>query len=168
MAKTIEFGLSKKSINAAIKNLTKYKADFIKKNEQLVRDLSQIGLSVIEVKINAAMGDADKSHTSRANFTNEGAIVSAEIVVNGKDIVFIEFGAGEYYNETNHPMANKFGYTIGSYGKGQGLVPGYWYYSKDDKGSQLSVGTEATMPLYSASVEMLQQVETVARQVFGR
>lgn len=167
MNKKITFSFSTESINNAIRQLEEYKKSISYKNELFVMRCAELGISVINIKVQEALGDADKNVNCTANFDNNGSIVKASIVVNGKDIVFIEFGAGSYYNDENHPKSNEFGYTIGSYGKGQGLNPGYWYYTKDGKSQQLSVGTQATMPIYNASLEIIKQVRQIAREVFG-
>lgn len=167
MATKIRFSFSSESINNAIKQLEKYKKDFVRKNELFVERCAALGISVINAKVQQSLGDSDKNVSCTADFDRMGAIIKASIVVNGKDIVFIEFGAGSYYNDENHPKSNEFGFTIGSYGKGQGLNPGYWYYTKDGQSHQLSVGTQATMPIYNASLEIIKQVRQIAIEVFG-
>lgn len=46
--KTISFGLSQKSIQNAIKELQKLKQELRKKTDQLVKELTEVGIPVIE------------------------------------------------------------------------------------------------------------------------
>ena len=82
--------------------------------------------------------------------------------------MFIEFGAGVKYNgpagQSPHPIGKEIGYTIGSFGNGHGKQ-NTWGYIEDGK-LILTHGTKATMPVYSASLKIANEVETVARRVF--
>ena len=94
----------------------------------------------------------------------------ATLIVSGKDLLFIEFGAGVHYNgavgSSPHPLGASKGYTIGSYGKGNGSKDAWYYYS--DTGEVVkSHGTQATMPVYKAGVEMRQQMLKIAKEVFS-
>ena len=86
------------------------------------------------------------------------------------DILFLEFGAGIHYNgpagSSPHPKGTEFGYTIGSYGEGHGKQDS-WVYQAPTGEWVRSHGTEATMPVYNASLEIIRQIETIAREVFG-
>lgn len=84
--------------------------------------------------------------------------------------MFIEFGAGIHYNgaagSSPHPKGEEFGYTIGSYGQGKGKNESWVYYA--DSGEWVrSYGTEATMPMYKASVEIIQNIRKIAKEVFS-
>ena len=57
---------------------------------------------------------------------------------------------------------------------GVGSFPGqthalndYWWYRDKDGRLRFSQGTEAAMPMYKASVEIISQIELIAREVFG-
>lgn len=168
--KKIKFSFSTKSIDRAIKELEDYKKSLRAKNQLFVERLSMLGLTVASMKVRQAKGDDDKDVQYEAKFNSSGSIVSAELILNGKDAVFIEFGAGIHYNgsvgTSPHPKGNELGYTIGSYGKGKGAND-YWYYTDSNGVGKRSMGTEATMPLYSASLEIIRQVASIAREVFG-
>ena len=95
--------------------------------------------------------------------------MSSTIRLVGDDVAFVEFGAGIHFNghpnSSPNPYGVKLGYTIGSYGLGQGLNE-YWFY-KDGGEWKVSEGTEATMPLFHASEAIKQEYLDVARKVFG-
>lgn len=170
MSKKIRISLSEKSIRNAINEIEVYKRQFIERNEVFVRRLAELGIPVIDQNIAAAQGDSDKSHNTYIKINSFGSYSEAKLVVEGKDLAFIEFGSGIHYNgsagTSPHPKGEEFGYTIGSYGKGQGSKD-FWFYYADTGESVMSHGTEATMPVFRASQEIIQNIRRIAREVFG-
>lgn len=170
MSKKIHMSLSEKSIRNAINEIEVYKRQFIERNEVFVRRLAELGIPVIDQNIAAAQGDSDKSHNTYIKINSFGSYSEAKLVVEGKSILFIEFGAGIRYNGSSgtspHPKGEEFGYTIGSYGKGQGSKD-FWFYYADTGESVMSHGTEATMPVFRASQEIIQNIRRIEREVFG-
>lgn len=160
--------LSRSSINNAINELKAYKRELVNKNDIFVRRLAEIGLNVVNMKVRQALGDSDDA-TSKAYVDSLGKLVKAEIHLTGKDSLFLEFGAGIYYNTPGqHPLEDEFGYGVGTYPGQTHAFDDYWFYT-DEQGNtgQISYGTQATMPMYSASIEMYQEVTRIAREVFG-
>lgn len=168
MAKKIDMTLSIKSINNAINELKAYKQELIAKNEIFVRRLAELGLNVVDMKVRQSRGDSEDA-TSKAQFNSMGELMMAEIHLSGDDVLFIEFGAGIYYNQGNqHPLANQFGYGVGTYPGQTHAYNDFWFYTdKYGNTSQFSRGTEATMPMYNAVMEIYKQVVDIAREVFG-
>lgn len=168
MAKKISMTLSRSSINDAINELKAYKKELINKNEIFVRRLAELGIKVIDMKVQQSLGDSDDAKSS-VYVDSVGKITSAELHLTGSDVLFIEFGAGIYYNTPGqHPLEDKFGMGVGTYPGQTHAYDDYWFYT-DEQGNtgQISYGTQATMPMYSASIEMYQQVVQIAREVFG-
>lgn len=170
MAKKISISMSSKSIQNAIKEIEAYKRQFIDRNELFVRRMAELGIPVIDQNIAAAQGDSEKNHNTYIKVNSFGSYSEAKLVVEGKSILFIEFGAGIRYNgsagTSPHPKGEEFGYTIGSYGKGQGKND-FWFYYADTGETVMSHGTEATMPVFRASQEIIQNIRRIAREVFG-
>lgn len=170
MSKKIHMSLSEKSIRNAINEIEAYKRQFIERNEVFVRRLAELGIPVIDQNIAVAQGDSDKNHNTYIKINSFGSYSEAKLVVEGKSILFIEFGAGIRYNGSSgtspHPKGEEFGYTIGSYGKGQGSKD-FWFYYADTGESVMSHGTEATMPVFRATQEIIQNIRRIAREVFG-
>lgn len=171
MKKTIRINLSPSSINDARQELAHMKSWLIEKNEEFVRKLADKGFSIIENQIQIAQGDSDKSHYTHVEINRFQTYAQARLVVEGKDILFIEFGAGVHYNgaagSSPHPEGVKYGYTIGSYGRGLGKND-YWFY-RDGGALQKSYGTQATMPVYTA-YKTLADKDTflrIAEEVFN-
>lgn len=170
MAKKISISLSQKSIQNAIKEIEVYKRQLIERNELFVRRLAELGIPIINQNISVAQGDSDKNHNTYIKINSFGSYSEAKLVVEGSDLLYIEFGSGIHYNGSSgtspHPKGEEFGYTIGSYGKGQGSKD-FWFYYADTGEAVMSHGTESTMPVYKASVEIVQNIRRIAREVFG-
>lgn len=180
MSKTISINLmSKKSINNSIQQLKNYRNRVNIKCEELVRRLSEIGISVIEENIDKAgftvdgqgiESGANTEHYTYVKIHQYDSYTEAILTVEGEEILFIEFGAGVYYNGSTgsspHPKGTKLGYKIGYYGAGYGKQKVWGYY--DDSGALvLTHGVKATMPVYKAWQEIYNDVLDVAKEVFG-
>lgn len=168
--KTIKVNLSQKSIQDAIKQLRQYQNSLKSKNELFVRRLSELGIPVIDQNILLAQGDSKKNHNTYIKINSFGNFSRATLVCEGADLLFIEFGAGIHYNtpagSSPHPKGQELGYTIGSYGQGKGKNDSWTYVSETGEWVR-SYGTEATMPLYKASVEIIQNIRKIAKEVFS-
>lgn len=172
MAKrTIKIDLfDSKSLQSAIKQIQQYRDDLPRKCELFVRRLAEVGIPIIDQNISAAAGDSDKNHNTYIKINSFGSYSQAELIVESRSILFLEFGAGVHYNGnaggSPHPLGAEKGYTIGSYGKGQGKND-FWFYYADTGEAVMSHGTQATMPLYKAGLEIRRQILAIAKEVFG-
>lgn len=169
MSKKIFFKLSPQSIQNAIDELEKYKDTFLNKNEIFVQRLCEVGIPVVRENISSSTGDSDKNYNTYIQVNSYQGHSEAKLIVEGRELLFIEFGAGIHYNgsagSSPHPKGNEFGYIIGSYGKGLGKKD-HWYYTADTGENIKSFGTKATMPVYKASQTMIQQIRKIAKEVF--
>lgn len=177
--KTISGDLSVKGIRSLIKKLTKYKDNLESKTQRFVQRLADEGIPAIEQNIVEAgftydekgvMSGSNTAHSTYVQIQSLGSTVTADLIIEGDEILFIEFGAGVYYNgeagASPHPKGEEFAFTIGSYGKGNGVKKIWGYY--DDAGELiLTHGTKATMPVYKASREIIDKYVAIAREVFG-
>lgn len=168
--RVIKCNLNQKSIQNAIKQLETYQNSLRDKNELFVKRLCELGIPVIDQNIAIAQGDSDKNHNTYIKINRFGDYSKATLVCEGSDLIFIEFGAGIFYNgeagSSPHPKGEEFGYTIGSYGQGKGKNES-WVYVADSGEWVRSHGTEATMPMYKASVEIMQNIRRIAKEVFS-
>lgn len=163
----IKIGLSQSSIQNAINQLKEYELSLNDKNALFVKRLAQLGIPVIENNINISNGISDKYHDTKIDVRSFGNYSQAVLSVSGKDILFIEFGAGKYYNPTNPDHADKFGYGVGTYpGQTHAFDDGWWYV--DSTGApQYTHGTQATAPMLSATHEIIENIRKIAREVYG-
>ena len=162
-------GLHEKSLRDAAKQVRKFKDDFIQKNRTFVQELTKLGIQFIYDHLNG-YGDSEYPEPSSPHVLMgiRDGVMQATLRLRGEDVAFVEFGAGVHYNGTGspHPLGVELGYTIGSYGHGQGTQDHWWY--EDENGTTvISYGTEATMPLYSADLKIRQQFASIAKSVFG-
>lgn len=161
----------KRSIDRVIKEIRLQRNEISNKCSEFVRRLSEIGIPVIKQNIVSTIGDSDKNHNIYIKVNSFGSYSQATLYVEGRDMLFMEFGSGVYYNGSvggsPHPKGKEFGYTIGSYGKGQGKNESWFYYT-DSGEIAMSHGTKASMPVYKASIEIRTQILKIAREIFGK
>ena len=165
MRKTvIRVGLSSQDINSAIKELNRYKQDFLKREKRLLEGLAEIGLKEASVRFTTAMYDGTNDVSVRLDTTNNGYAIVAE----GKAVAFIEFGAGVYHNGSEpYPNPRPSGIVgIGEYGKGKGKQKA-WGYMDENNELVITRGNPAAMPMWYASEEIKNSVLKVVKEVFG-
>lgn len=165
MRKTvIECSLDKQDIDRAIKDLKRYKQEFLKREKRLLEGLAEIGLKEASVRFTTAIYDGTNDVSVRLDETNNGYA----IVADGKAVAFIEFGAGVYHN-TGEPYPNPRPQGIvgiGEYGKGHGKRKAWGYINENDE-VVITRGNPAAMPMWYASEEIKNSVLKVVREVFG-
>lgn len=170
MSKTIKMDLSVSSIDQAIEELQKYRQELKFKISTFVTRMAEIGLQTIEAS-KYSHGDSDFNDLRSYIWLDEFATSSrATLVLAGKDVAFIEFGAGVHYNgnglSSPHPRGQELGMLIGTYGHGYGLND-FWFYKKDGELKWTkSYGTEAAMPMYHAYEDIRDQFIAIAKEVF--
>ena len=168
------------SIEEAIKELEKYRDSMQFKCDILIRRLADIGVNAAMMTLaTKGQGDADRSAKFTVDINTAEGIVQGIITITSNPHVNIdgrvfyphlawEFGAGNYFNTVDHPKASELGFGPGTF-PGQKHVPepGFWYYRDENKDPIRSYGTQATMPMYNASKEIILQIEEIAREVFS-
>lgn len=181
MAKrTFNIGLNLKDIENLKKQLIQYRdVELPQKMREVVTRLAELGIPVIEQKMSEAsytydekgiQSGSDTEHNTYIDVKSFGDTAVAKLVLQGKEVLFIEFGAGTYHNtaagDTPHPLGKEYGYLIGSYGMGNGAKQVWGYYA-DTGELVLTRGTKATMPMYSADMEIINNVTRIVREVFN-
>lgn len=166
-----------KSLDDAIKTIEQYRDDLPRKCQEICRRLSEEGVRVADVAINSVpigktitlTTDIDPSKmgcqaimkmTGRETRTEDGRIFFTALA--------IEFGAGIRYNSTSNPKAKEFGMGVGTFpGQTHAENPDGWYYLDSNGEWKHSYGVQASMPMYKASVEMRQKIDSIVKEVFG-
>lgn len=124
-----KFKVSKKAREKAL-DRAKYVNDLLV--DQFTEELSKgiIGVQAGQVNYSGTLY-ADIDYTKEI-ITDERTKTYAKYVTDitafGKDLYFIEFGTGIYYDD-DHPWKDEAGAVRGSYGKGQGNNP-YWFFTE--------------------------------------
>lgn len=173
MGKTvIKFSLNSKDIDRAIKEIERYKQEFLKKENLLLERLAELGFHEASVRFATAMYDGVNDSDVTIEKTDKGY----SILARGEAVAFIEFGTGVYHNTSEpYPNPRPEGIVgIGEYGQGKGKRSA-WYYKGEPgtngemnaKGVVKTRGNPASMPLWYASEEMRNSILQIAREVFG-
>lgn len=171
MGKVIKIGLNTKDLNRAIKEVEKYKQDFLRKVETFRKRLADELKNDAQAGFNGAIiNDLTSGGGRKPEVTVEvkGRGNILVVIADGKDAIWCEFGAGVYHNgsvgSSPHPKGVELGYTIGSYGKGYGKGKAWGYY--EDGELKITRGTPASMPMYNAMKSVIAKAETIAREVW--
>lgn len=163
--------LNSESILQAVRELREYKDDMQFKVALFVQRLGELGIQTINAH-RSGQGDSDFAGLNAyVDYSNQGNDhIKATLVLHGKDVAFIEFGAGVHYNSSGGSSPNPYGVPlgmiIGSYGKGHGLEDSWWYKDPDTGQWIESHGTEAAMPMYYADREIRDNFIRIAKEVF--
>ena len=175
--KVFKTDLSVKGIEALKSQLLQYKDSLPIKCEKLVSRLLQSGVAVSQTKISESpLGkyvtvttdvSADKIGC-KGILLAKGAVKEQEGYAPFSILLAIEFGAGIHYNPTPNPNADKLGLGVGTFpGQTHAFEDMWWYWDEDKQEWKPTHGIKATMPMYSAYMEIIQNVVKVAKEVFS-
>lgn len=161
------------SLDKAISEIKSYRESLERKTKDLIDALLREGIVVANIRLASTVGDSKDARVDSVYVDSSGEVTKALIFLDGKDALFIEFGAGIAYNTgAQHPLASEFGYGPGTYPSehppNKGINPGRWIYGHTDDGKPLwSIGTGASMPIYGAAEHMrnvlIQKVSEIFR-----
>lgn len=172
----ISFGLSKESIDKAIKELEAYNNSITVKCERLCKRLAEIGMGAAMQRISESPLGKTISISSSITPSNAGckAIIMAVGEVKQADgydpintLLLVEFGAGIHFNPIPNPKANELGMGVGTFPGQIHAFDDGWYYMDDDGLWHYTHGTKATMPMYYAGQEMRAMITKIAKEVFA-
>lgn len=153
----------KKSIASAEKLVRQYKKDFEVKEREFCRRLAEIGVSVAQ----AGFATADYDGVNDVVVFLEKTANGYAVVASGETVGFIEFGTGVRYPEWDGSDVEYIPPPHGSYGKGQGKNPwGWWFRGSDGAVAQHTYGNMPAEAMLTARNQMIEQVTTIAREVW--
>lgn len=168
----IDFVASPEGCKHATDKIKWYTSNMSVMQKRFVDRLLMSGYKVVQKEKQEAKGDSDISFVPQAKFTNTTKnVCRATLSISGKDVLFVEFGAGVHYNgalgSTPNPKGLELGYFIGSYPEQTHAGDDYWFYTDESGKSHFSQGTKAGMPMYLAAQYMRGHIGSIAREVFG-
>ena len=176
--KVFKSDLSVKGIEALKSQLLQYKDNLPIKYEKLVSRLLQRGVEVSQAKISES--PLGKYVTVTTNISADkigckgillakGAVKEQEGYAPFSILLSIEFGAGIHFNPTPNPLiSSEFPYGVGTYpGQTHAYEDMWWYWDENTQEWKPTHGVKATMPMYSADMEIIQNVVKFAKEVFG-
>ena len=174
MNKVINVTLDSASIDAAVREIEAYGRRVQRKMDELRERIAYFIAKDASAVFNTAVaGDDLREGTITGNVQvsveQKGNNVTL-IIADGKDAVFMEFGAGVYFNgpvgSSPNPLGPELGFTIGSYSTHKPDKE-IWGYKGEDGEIHLTHGAPASMPLYKAVQSVTRDIERIAREVFG-
>ena len=193
MAKVISFTLDAASVGQAVSELKKYRTEFEEKCRQFREAVAERIRWSAESGFNSAVADytirrlpANRAERSQAMAPIMASNIRVTVVpgdkcsmvrAEGKDVLFIEYGAGVHFNgspgDSPNPWGVQQGYVIGAY-PGNGTPPSKgvnerWEFYENGKGTDriVTLGTPAAMPMYRGAEEAIRAIDEIAREVFG-
>lgn len=175
--KVFKSDLSEKGIEALKSQLLQYKDSLSIKCEKLVSRLLQSGVAVSQTKISESpLGNyvtvttdvsADKMGC-KGILLAKGAVKEQEGYEPFSILLAIEFGAGIHYNPTPNPIiSSEFPYGVGTFpGQTHAYEDMWFYWDENTQEWKPTHGVKATMPMYNADMEIIQNVVKYAKEVF--
>ena len=176
--KVFKADLSVKGIEALKSQLLQYKDSLSVKCEKLVSRLLQSGVEVSQARINESpLGkyvtvttniSADKM-SCKGVLLAKGAVKEQEGYAPFSILLAIEFGAGVHFNPTPNPLiGSEFPYGVGTFpGQTHAYEDMWFYWDENTQEWKPTHGVKATMPMYNADIEIIQNVVKYAKEVFG-
>ena len=176
--KVFKADLSVKGIEALKSQILQYKDSLPIKCEKLVSRLLQSGVAVSQTRISESpLGkyvtvttniSADKMGC-KGVLLAKGAVKEQEGYAPFSILLAIEFGAGVHFNPTPNPLiSSEFPYGVGTFpGQTHAYQDMWWYWDENTQEWKPTHGVKATMPMYNADMDIIQNVVKFAKEVFG-
>ena len=176
--KVFKSDLSVKGIEALKRQLLQYKDNLPIKCEKLVSRLLQSGVEVSQARINESpLGkyvtvttniSADKMGC-KGILLAKGAVKEQYGYAPFSILLAIEFGAGVHFNPTQNPIiSSEFPYGVGTFpGQTHAYQDTWFYWDENTQEWKPTHGVKATMPMYSADMQIIQNVVKTAKEVFA-
>lgn len=148
----------KSSIDKAIAQVQQYKRDFEQKENEFLRRLGELGVSVARTGYETADYDGNGDAEVRLIKTGDGFNVEAY----GYAVGFLEFGTGVRYKEWDSSDMSYTPPKHGTYGKLQGKNPKGWFYAPGAH----TYGNPPAEAMKLARDMMVERVLPIAREVW--
>lgn len=176
--KVFKSDLSVNGIEALKRQLLQYKDNLPIKCEKLVSRLLQSGVAVSQSKISESPLGKYVTVTTNISADKMGCkgILLAKGAVKEQDgyapfsiLLAIEFGAGVHFNPTPNPIiSSEFPYGVGTFpGQTHAYQDTWFYWDESTQEWKPTHGVKATMPMYNADMEIIQNVVKYAKEVFA-
>ncbi len=164
MAKTvIKFKLNLKDIDRAIRQVKKFRSQFIEKCNKLVEALTESGQQVARIEVQQLdavfTGELLNSIDSYYSPTYNVGIIKAGAYY----AAYVEFGTGVVGSQSPHPSPVGWQYDVNGHGD-EG-----WVYFDDYSGEfRWTKGFKSRPFMYNTARQLEKECEKIARRVFGK
>lgn len=164
MAKTvIRFSLNEKDIKRAIREVKKFKADFLEKCNQLIATLTDEGVEIAKVQV----AQLDAVYTGELMNSIEGYYSPAYnvgiIKAGAYYAAYVEFGTGVVGSQSSHPNPDGWQYDVNNHGD-----EGWVYYDDDSKKFRWTKGFKSRPFMYNTARQLEKECAKIAKEVFGK
>lgn len=179
---TINFTLDEKSIDAAIRQIEKYRDDLTPKTHRIVDDAARVAENNARQILQEHIWSGETIALLQTVKGKQDTYKASNTVTVGGAAIWLEFGTGVVANNCSpgtfvHPMAQELGMVgIGMYGNGYGSNPNGWFFYEDAEwaGGTFNVygrtmhtfGIPATMFMYNSAKVARRYLPSIARGVF--
>ena len=175
--KVFKSDLSVKGIGALKSQLLQCKDSLPIECEKLVSRLLQSGVEVSQARINESPLGKYVTVTTNISANKmgckgvllaKGAVKEQEGYAPFSILLAIEFGSGVHFNPTPNPLiGSEFPYGVGTYpGQVHAYQDTWFFWDEDNQEWRPTHGVKATMPMYNADMEIIQNVVKYAKEVF--
>ena len=180
--KVFKTELSVKGIEKLKKELMEYKeVELPNKIRRYVSELLKLGISVSQAKVNESPLGKYITLTTEISADKMGCNgvliakgeVKQEKAEDGSSyppfstILAIEFGAGIHFNPIPNPNADKFGLGVGTFpGQIHAFEDTWFYWDETEQQWKPTHGVKATMPMYTAQMELINNAAKIAKTIF--
>ena len=163
--RVISFGLNEKDLNRAIRELEEYRKEFLRKCNELVRQLTEHGEEIAKLEV-VQLGafDTGNLHESIHGYFDPDSRVGF-IKAECWYAVYVEYGTGiKGFNEGRHPAYMEHGWY---YDKNHHGEAGWTYFSVRDGRFHHTTGKVSKPFMYNTFRILQQQAHNYAQTVFG-
>ena len=173
--RNIVVDLSAEGIERAIREVREYKEWLERKTVELRNRIAEVIQTNADSGFNSSPVEVlpiEGVQIGTVDVTIEEDGDVTVVVANGEDAVWIEFGAGVYYNgsvgASPNPLVSENGlpFTIGSMSNSNPYKLG-WKFKGEDGEYHFTHGTPASMPFYNAVQGVINDIASIAREVFS-
>lgn len=175
--------ISTPNIQTVIKQLKAKQKEIQTKTWELAETVAEKGNEKLAEKLDNAQYDGSATrYVSPTEFDQASGKLS--IGIGGEAVTFIEFGTGTHY-EGDHPLMSEFGFTRGTFGRGLGSSPP-WFFRETSgavgrnfigevdgvtRGGALIIktyGNPANRVVYDTGKELREETGDIAKEVFSK
>ena len=169
---TIQVKLDPKSINAARRDLRRYKRKVESNTKLLVSRLTDLGAEIVRIQI-VSMG---AYYSGELLFGVDGyfsPLLNAGFVRVASDhVAFVEFGTGVVGQANKHKNGEYLSKASWSYASGSKIFTTKngkvgWIYPTDDGGFRFTEGMKSRPFMYETALKLQREFPRIAREVFS-
>ena len=163
MRKTvIKCKLDERDINRAIKELERYKQEFLNRCSQLVEALTDYGVEIAKIQVSQLdayyTGELMNSIEGYFSPTTQVGIIKAGAYY----AAYVEFGTGVVGSRSPHPDPQDWQYDVNAHGD-----EGWVYYDEDSGNFRWTKGFKSRPFMYNTAREIEKSCAKIAKEVFG-